>query len=70
MHAKQGDMIVVQGHHIGEHERHGEIVEVRGPNGEPPYLVRWDDSGHTTLFFPGNDAMVRPLGADEQVVTS
>jgi len=28
---------------------------VHGHDGEPPYLVRWDD-GHEGLFFPGPDA--------------
>jgi hypothetical protein len=23
--------------------------------------VRWDDSGHTTLFFPGTDCVVKHL---------
>jgi hypothetical protein len=35
----------------------GEIVEVHGQAGEPPYLVRFDD-GHTGLCFPGPDAVV------------
>ncbi len=37
--------------------RTGEIVEVRGAGGEPPYLVRFDD-GHTALVFPGPDAII------------
>ena len=38
-------------------ERAGEIVEVRGAGGEPPYLVRFDD-GHTALVFPRTDAII------------
>jgi hypothetical protein len=38
-------------------KRTGEIVEVRGAGGEPPYLVRFDD-GHTSLVFPGPDAII------------
>jgi hypothetical protein len=56
MHASVGDRIVIKGHHVGEHERDCEVLEVRGPGGEAPYLVRWSDTGHTTLFFPGTDA--------------
>ena len=33
------------------------MLEVRGPNGEPPYLVRWSD-GHEGLMFPGSDAHI------------
>ncbi|MBB5785136.1 hypothetical protein HD596_011892 [Nonomuraea jabiensis] len=33
------------------------IVEVKGLDGGPPYMVRFDD-GHTGLVFPGPDAVV------------
>ena len=59
MKAYVGDRIVVKGHHIGDAERDGEVLEVRGPDGGPPYLVRWGDTGHTALFFPGPDAWVQ-----------
>ena len=52
-----GDRLVIEGHRIGEALRDGEIVEVRRPDGEPPFLVRWDD-GHVGLVFPGPDARV------------
>ncbi len=58
MKAAIGDRIVVKGHHVGEHERGAEIIDLRGVNGEPPYLVRWDDDGQEALFFPGSDAAV------------
>lgn len=58
MQASVGDRIVIKGHHLGEPERDCEVLEVRGTNGGPPYLVLWDDTGHTTLFFPGPDAAV------------
>ncbi|MEX2556124.1 MAG: DUF1918 domain-containing protein [Actinomycetota bacterium] len=57
MKAKVGDRLVIKGHHIGEPVRDGEILEVRGPDGGPPYLVRWED-GHVGLVFPGSDADV------------
>jgi len=47
---------------VGQRDRAGEIVEVHGGAGEPPYLVRFDD-GHTSLVFPGPDAVVEhPTG--------
>lgn len=58
MRAKVGDRLVVRGHHVGQPDRDGEILEVRGQDGGPPYVVRWDDTGHETLFFPGSDAIV------------
>ncbi len=57
MQAAAGDRLRVRGHIVGQSERAGEIVEVRGAGGEPPYLVRFDD-GHTSLVFPGPDAVI------------
>lgn len=54
-----GDRIVIRGHKVGEHERDGEILEVRGPDGGPPYLVRWDDDGHESIIYPGTDAFIQ-----------
>ena len=62
MHATIGDRIVVQGHHTGQPVRICQVTEVRGPDGGPPYLVRWDDTDHETLYFPGNDATVEQRG--------
>jgi hypothetical protein len=59
MKAQVGDMLVVTSHHVGEPDRTGEVLEVRGPDGGPPYLVRWDDSGEEGLVFPGSDARVK-----------
>jgi len=62
MRANVGDMLVVRGHHLGEPDRMGEILEVHGTEGGPPFMVRWDDDGHQGLVFPGPDASVeRPI---------
>jgi hypothetical protein len=61
MKAQVGDMLVVTSHHVGEPDRTGEIVAVRGDDGDPPYVVRWDSSGEEGLVFPGNDARIRHL---------
>ncbi|MDQ4052362.1 MAG: DUF1918 domain-containing protein, partial [Actinomycetota bacterium] len=39
--------------------REGEVLEVHGDNGGPPFVVRWSD-GHEGLTFPGPDAHVVP----------
>ena len=57
MQAAIGDRFHVRGNIVGQPERSGEIIEVRGAGGEPPYLVRFND-GHTSLVFPGPDAMI------------
>jgi len=56
--ARPGDRIVVRGHHVGERERDGEIIEVLGEGGGPPFVVRWSDDGHVSRIFPGSDAYV------------
>ena len=58
MHAKVGDKILVNGPHVGDSSQEALVLDVRGPNGEPPYLVRWLNDGHEGLFFPGSDAAV------------
>lgn len=64
MHAHVGDQIIVHGHHAGEPDRDGEVLEAHSPDGSPPYVVRWSDNGHESLYFPGSDAVVRHLGHD------
>ena len=64
MRAVRGNQIVVRGRRGGQPDRRGEVIEVRGPDGTPPYFVRWDDDGHTTLYFPGSDALIEALPAD------
>ena len=59
MRAGVGDRLVIRGHAHGQPDRDGEIIEVRGPEGGPPYRVRWDDNGHETLVFPGRDAVIQ-----------
>lgn len=58
MQVNVGDRIIIKGHRIGEPDRDGEVIEVRGADGGPPYVVRWGDTGHETLFYPGSDASV------------
>jgi uncharacterized protein (DUF58 family) len=62
MKAHVGDRIVVESAHVGEHRRVGVVVELRHPDGTPPYLVQWD-SGDEALVFPGPEARVEPTEA-------
>jgi hypothetical protein len=57
--AHVGDQIVLQGTHLGDHRRVGVITSV-GPDGNPPYQVRWLDDGRTTMIFPGPEARIEP----------
>ena len=60
--AAVGDRITVHGLHVGDATRCGEVLEVKGAGGEPPYVVRWDD-GHEAVFVPGSGVRVDPAGA-------
>lgn len=61
-HAAAGDVIVIEGHHLGESRRTGEILEVLGEPGHEHYVVRWDD-GRQTVFYPSSDATTHRHGA-------
>ena len=63
MRAHVGDHIVVHSTHQGEPERTGEVLEVRGHEGGPPYLVKWAPDGHAGRFYPAGTAAVVPAEA-------
>ena len=58
MHALVGDRLILEGTHVGDHRRVGVVMELRHPDGTPPYVVRWLDDGNEGLVFPGPDARV------------
>jgi hypothetical protein len=58
MHAVVGDHVLVRGRNLGTGLRRGEIMEVRGADGNPPYVVRWERDGHEAFFVPGPDTAV------------
>jgi hypothetical protein len=59
MQARVGDRLHVHGRVVGDPDPSSEIIEVRGEDGAPPYLVRHAD-GHEALVFPGPDASIEP----------
>ncbi|WP_030427781.1 DUF1918 domain-containing protein [Allokutzneria albata] len=59
MHASVGDRIRIHSRSVGVGERAGDILEVRGPDGAPPYKVRFGD-GHESLVYPGPDCLIEP----------
>lgn len=60
MKAATGDWVIVEANHLLSPRRRGRIVEIRGEDGAPPYLVHWADTGAETLIFPGPDTHVVP----------
>ncbi|WP_415948698.1 DUF1918 domain-containing protein [Streptomyces sp. KLOTTS4A1] len=63
MHATVGDKLLVHGRIVGQHDREAEVIEVLGPDGDPPFRVRFED-GHETLVSPGPDSVVRHPQSD------
>lgn len=61
--ASAGDRLVVRCLHGPA--RDAEILEVRHADGTPPYRVRWSDTGHEALVYPGADASVQHFGHDD-----
>jgi hypothetical protein len=43
MHAQVGDTLLVEGRTVETPRRQGEILEVHGKDGTPPFVVRWSD---------------------------
>ena len=67
MRARVGDRIILAAEHIDEPTRDGEILEIRGAEGAPPYVVRWSN-GHTGLIYPGPGAVLR-IGTTDSAPT-
>lgn len=65
MRARPGARIVLAATHVGEQTRDGRVVEVRGADGGPPFVVEWSD-GHTGLIYPGPGAVLRLSGEHEE----
>ena len=58
MHASVHDRIIVLSPQLDEPNRDGEILEVRGIDGAPPYRVQWSDTGHEGLYYPGPNTVI------------
>jgi hypothetical protein len=49
MRAHVGDWLIPE----GDHGRSGLVIGLHHEDGSPPYVVRWQRSGHIALVFPG-----------------
>jgi Rv2632c-like/Domain of unknown function (DUF1918) len=63
MRARPGDRIVIASTTINQAVRDGQVLEARGPDGGPPYLVRWSD-GHEGVIYPGVGATIQEAAPD------
>lgn len=58
MRALPGDHIILAPPSVDGPLREGEVIETRGQEGQPPYVVRWSD-GHEGLLYPGPGSVLR-----------
>jgi hypothetical protein len=58
MKAQVGDRIILAGTRVDDPVRDGEVLEVKGSDGNAPYTVKWSD-GHIGLVYPGPGAVMR-----------
>lgn len=63
MQANVGDQLVIESRKVDSPRKAGEVLEVHGADGGPPYVVRWTD-GHEGLMFPGPDAHIVPRSSE------
>ena len=53
-----GDLVVVEGHRVGQGRRIGEILEVLGESGHEHYVVRWEND-RESVFYPSSDSTIQ-----------
>lgn len=58
MQVSVGDRVLIHGRTVGMPERHGEVIEIRGHEGEPLLVVRYDD-GREGFLAPGSDCEIQ-----------
>ena len=68
MKAHIGDQVIVASAQTGAPARTGSIVELRHPDGTPPYVVRWDDTGHDGVYFPGTDGRIESVDVRDATI--
>lgn len=58
MRAHTGDWLILKGRPKSSAAGRAMVLEAHGPEGSAPFLVRWIESGHQALVFPGPDAVI------------
>jgi hypothetical protein len=58
MRARPGDRLVVKSQRPGGHDARAKILEARGRDWGPPFLVQWAADGRIELLVPPADAWV------------
>ena len=56
MRANVGDQLVIESNKVDSPRKVGEILEVQGDDGAPPYVVKWAD-GHEGVHAADQDRL-------------
>ncbi|MHB1596015.1 MAG: DUF1918 domain-containing protein [Streptosporangiaceae bacterium] len=56
MRAQVGDRLIV----AGNPDRTGIVIDVPGPGGCPPHVIKWLSEGHIAMVFPDEYAIIVP----------
>ena len=56
MRAQIGDRLVPD----SDSDRVGVVIGLRNADGSPPYVVKWLNTGHIAMVFPGPYARILP----------
>lgn len=62
MRAVPGDRLIVD----GDLTRVGEVIAVPHSDGSPPYVVKWQRSGHIALVSPDSYTSIIPAGSGQE----
>ena len=60
MRANAGDKLVVP----GPESRTGLVIRVLGPDGAPPYVIKWEGDGYIAMVTPGEYSWILPAPRD------
>jgi Domain of unknown function (DUF1918) len=65
MEAQVGDEFIVDSVHVARSSGRARSSKIRIEDSREHYVVRWDDTGHETLFYPGPTSHVLHTGSRE-----
>lgn len=63
-----GDLLILKDVKTGARLRDGQVLDVRGDDPMPSYIVRWSDTGNVELYFADERAFIHHVehaGIDE-----
>jgi Domain of unknown function (DUF1918) len=63
-----GDLLILKDVETGARVRDGQVVDIRGDDPTPIYLIRWSDTGNVEMYIADESAFIHHFerqGVDE-----